>query len=615
MRNTWSTINEILNKNKVKQAFPSYFIHNGKRLDNPQVIADEFNKYFTDVGLTLASKIDFPKNICYEDYLQNPVQDHFKFRSVTIETVIKTIESLKPKARKGADNISNKILKYIKYEIASILSKFMNMIFEQGIFPDILKIAKVIPIHKKNDNHCFENYRPISILPSVSKVFERIIHDQIYQYFTTSKLFYTSQYGFRTLHSTEFATLELLDRIILYMDKNKQPINIYMDLSKAFDTLDHTILLKKLKHYGIRDKSLDLLTSYLNNRIQYVNYGDIFSYHSIIKCGVPQGSILGPLLFIIYVNDIVNATQKFKPLLYADDTTLFTNINSDFTNDPEILNNELQSISDWLKVNKLSLNVEKTKAILFHTPQKKIQHPELFINGIKIEFVDRFNFLGIVIDKHLKWTHHIEAISKKISRTLGIMTKIKQQLPLNALLNIYNALILPHLNYGLMIWGWKSKKLTSLQKRAVRIITKSHYRAHTTELFRKLNMLKIKDLCALQDYKFCFKFENSLLPHYFTNEMKKNLENKTHRYVTRHINNIKLPAVRHEFARHSISYTCPKTLNNMPSIFKEIINTHSFHGFKLYVKNKTVEAYIDDCNIPNCYSCQFNRPTNQNYFS
>ena len=145
----------------------------------------------------------------------------------------------------------------------------------------------------------------------------------------------------------------------------------------------------------------------------------------------------------------------------------------------------------------------------------------------------------------MKWTHHIEAISKKISRTLGIMTKIKQQLPLNALLNIYNALILPHLNYGLMIWGWKSKKLTSLQKRAVRIITKSHYRAHTTELFRKLNMLKIKDLCALQDYKFCFKFENSLLPHYFTNEMKKNLENKTHRYVTRHINNIKLPAVRH----------------------------------------------------------------------
>ena len=145
-----------------------------------------------------------------------------------------------------------------------------------------------------------------------------------------------------------------------------------MDLSKAFDTLDHTILLKKLKHYhnGIRDKSLDLLTSYLNNRIQYVNYGDISSNHSIIKCGVPQGSILGPLLFIIYVNDIVNATQKFKPLLYADDTTLFTNINSDFTNDPEILNNELQSISDWLKVNKLSLNVQKTKAILFHTPQK-----------------------------------------------------------------------------------------------------------------------------------------------------------------------------------------------------------------------------------------------------
>jgi len=176
-------------------------------------------------------------------------------------------------------------------------------------------------------------------------------------------------------------------------------------------------------------------------------------------------------------------------------------------------------------------------------------------------------------------------------------------------------LILPHLNYGLIIWGWKSKKLTSLQKRAVRVITKSHYRAHTTELFRKLNMLKVKDLCTLQDYKFCFKFENSLLPHYFIHEMKKNLENKTHSYVTRQINIINLPAVRHEFARHSISYTYPNSLKNMPSIFKEKIYTHSFHGFKLYMKKKTVEAYIDECNIPNCYSCQLNRPTNQNFLS
>jgi len=193
------------------------------------------------------------------DYLNNPVQHNFSFQNITTENIIETIDKLKPKTSRDKDDINNTLLKNIKHEIGPPLAKFTNIMFKESSFPDILKVAKIIPIHKRNDTHYFENYRPISILPSISKIFERIIYNQIYNYFSTSKLFYTSQYGFRSMHSTEHAAQELLDRIILDMDKNKQPINIYLDLTKAFDTINHDILLSKLKYYGIRNESYKLL--------------------------------------------------------------------------------------------------------------------------------------------------------------------------------------------------------------------------------------------------------------------------------------------------------------------------------------------------------------------
>lgn len=507
---------------------------------------------------------------------------------------------MKPKSSRGFDNMSNNLLKNIKYEIADYLTNFVNEMFKKGEFPDSLKIAKIVPIYKKGDIHKFENYRPISLLSSISKVFERVIHDQIYTYFTESHLLYTSQYGFRTQHSTEYAALELLDKIIIDMDQGNIPINIYMDLSKAFDTVDHSILLLKLKHYGIGKEALKLLTNYLSNRIQYVTFNSYSSSKMHVKSGVPQGSILGPLLFIIYVNDIVNVTKAFTPLIYADDITLYANINSTNIN---ILNNELYSISNWLKMNKLSLNINKTKAMIFHTPQRKIDYPNIYINKTKIDFVNSFNFLGITIDEHLNWNEQIDKISKKISRTLAVMSKIKNFLPSQALLHIYNSLVSPYLNYGLLIWGWKGERLLRLQKRAVRMIMGQHYRAHTSDLFRKLNILKFPDLCALHEYKFCFKIHNLTLPHYFCN-MHTILLSNTHRYSTRNAINLKLPFVRHTFATHCISYKYPKTLNSMPIHFKEKIHTHSFQGFKFYIKKIIVNSYVNECITPNCYSCQ-----------
>ena len=218
-------------------------------------------------------------------------------------------------------------------------------------------------------------------------------------------LYFSSQYGFRENHSTQLAAVELIDRITQDLGRGNTPINICMDLSKAFDTLNHNILLSKLQLYGLSESALKLIQSYLTNRKQFVEINNTQSTKNDITIGVPQGSVLGPLLFIIYINDIINSSTVFKFIIFADDTTLYTTLNlQEDTN--KILNDELAKIYNWLNVNKLSLNVAKTKAMLFHMPQKEIHHPQLKMAGSNIEFIDNFNFLGITINKHLNWAKH-----------------------------------------------------------------------------------------------------------------------------------------------------------------------------------------------------------------
>ena len=231
----------------------------------------------------------------------------------------------------------------------------------------------------------------------------------------------------RKKHSTELAVLELVDRITQELDKGHTPINIFIDLSKAFDTLDHDILLHKLSYYGIKYSALDLFKSDLSIRKQYVDFLNNRSAYASINVGVPQGSILGPLLFIIYVNDITASSNIFKFLMYADDTNLFTTINffENNENPNQYINDELSKISEWLIVNKLSLNASKTKCMVFSMPQKKVVIPRLKFADTEIESVDQFNFLGITLDNHLYWNAHIIKLFGKRSRNTGILNKIK----------------------------------------------------------------------------------------------------------------------------------------------------------------------------------------------
>ena len=273
-----------------------------------------------------------------------------------------------------------------------------------------------------------------------------------------------------------------------------------------------------MQYYGVNGSALALFRSYLTERQQYDYNETIILSSSLehISTGVPQGSILGPLLFIIYINDIAQSSTYFKFITYADDTTLCGTIAGQI--DIENIEMELKNVTEWLKMNKLSLNVKnvkKTKAMLFHMPQKKIIIPTIKINGTLIEFVDNFNFLGINLNKHLNWNPHVTNVSNKLVKTVGVQNILKKTLPLNILRIIYNALVLQHLNYGILAWGHLAKRLNLMQKRAVRILTASKYNSHTEPLFKQTNILKVTDICTLNEIKFYNKLINKQLPQYF----------------------------------------------------------------------------------------------------
>ena len=287
-----------------------------------------------------------------------------------------------------------------------------------------------------------------NVLPVISKVFETVIFDQLTEYFTNNNIFSSQQYGFRKNASTEQAALELIDRLLTQLKDFKIPVNFYMDLSKAFVSLSHDILLNKLTYYGVKNSANDPLRSYLSNRKQYVQIDDISSSIVSINTGVPQGSILGPLLLNICINDIIMSSDKFNFILYADDTTLNVTVESfgDTAADIQLsISNELQKICKWLDLNKLHL-----KFMLFHILQKVIPQLLFSFNGSPIDYVTEFIFLGLTLDCNLKFKLHLKTIGTKISRVIGLLQKLKYIFPAYLLRMIYNSLILPHINYCLL---------------------------------------------------------------------------------------------------------------------------------------------------------------------
>ena len=518
MKKTWRTINETLNRNKKNGDLPTTIFHDDVQLSDAKEIATTFNTYFANIGKKLAANINDNDNTFndFQQYLDTPAETSLKFNCITENETMKAIDRLENKSSSGHDGISNKLLKLVKNELKKPLTLIINQIITTGTFPEAFKISKITPLYKKGDHSLLTNYRPISLLPTISKVFERIIYDQMYEYLNENNLLAKEQFGFRKNHSIEYAAISLVDHISKQMEHGKTPGALYIDLSKAFDTLSFDIILCKLNYYGITGKELQLLTNYLQNRKQYVIFNNHESELTEITTGVPQGSILGPLLFSIIINDLKKSNKKLRFLMYADDTTIYFNLEDFDSNNFEMeINAELQKVSLWLKKNKLSLNLDKTKLMIFHRQQKRVKELNIIINDTHIERVQSFNFLGITLSENMSWTNHVLSIEKKISKVVGILYRLRNTFLSDVLKTLYKSLVLSYINYGLLLWGIEVKKLESIQKRAIRLITGSNYVAHTEPLFIQLGVLKVQDIFKLRLLKFYYKLCYGTLPQYF----------------------------------------------------------------------------------------------------
>ena len=379
---------------------------------------------------------------------------------------------------------------------------------------------------------------------------------------------------------------------------------------RKYDTLDHTTLLHKLKYYGINGITLNWFNSYLSNRNQYVEIDNVLSTKMVINTGVPQGSILGPLLFLIYMNDIPNSSQAFRFVLYSDDTTLFSTIEYTIPIDSSdvnyLLNRELSLVYEWLLLNKLSLNVKKTKFMLFHPYKKGVSNlvPVLKINQNEIERVDKFDFLGVTLDEHVNWKAHTDKLATKLSKYSGILNKLNNYLPPYILRTLYCSLVQSHLNYAILTWGYSCNRLEKLQKRLIRMITRSKYNAHTEPLLKQLELLKLSDLLELSALKFYFKYLHGSLPRFFYS-FNIATQGTQHSHETRQRDQLRVDRSRINLADNRIRIFLPTLVNSTPLHLLHKITTHSIQGFSSHIKRYLINRYRDICSNTNCYVCQY----------
>ena len=530
----WNMINSLLNRNRKKVNVAKLTDKDGLSVTSAEAIAGKFNDYFGNIAKNLKSKIATKTTLNstddYKSYLGDSTVGSIFLTPVSATEIDSTINKLQNKATLDT-KISALKAAGTCLTLKNALAKVITKSFEQGIFPTALKLARVVPIHKGGSRSDVSNYRPISLLSTMSKIYEKLMHYRIVKFMEVNKSIYENQFGFRAGRSCEHALLNAKSNICSALSQRKISLLLLIDFSKAFDMVEHEILLGKLYHYGIRGLAYEWMKSYLTNREQFVSVGGKDSDTSTLEYGVPQGSILGPLLFIIYINDIPNLFKNAQFILYADDANIFITGSNilDIKQQVTKLGDELVK---WVNCNGLALNLKKTNYIIF-SRSKLDGDLSLTINNETIARKKEARFLGVIVDENLTWEKHILSVKQKMSRYVGIMYKLKNKVPLSVRLQIYHSFVQSHLNYCSIIWGFAAKThiagLFSAQKKGLRAIlpgyTTSFYKDGILPTPTKVHFVKYGILSV---YSIICK--NALLlldkAKYFTDQVPPSVVNK-----------------------------------------------------------------------------------------
>ena len=403
----------------------------------------------------------------------------FSFKQVQVSEVLRNLKNLKRKKSVGLDDLPPGLFKDTANVIAEPLTYIINLSLNTGIIPTDWKKGKIIPIYKSGSAKDIDNYRPITILPVASKILEKCVHSQVLNYLEENKLLSDSQFGYRPHRSTELAATLFLDNIRENMDKGQLTGAIFIDLRKAFDTISHSLIVSKLPNYGISGIEKEWFTNYLFAREQCVSVNGEQSSFKPVKCGVPQGSILGPLLFIMHFNGIVASLNNCKILMYADDTVIYYS-HKDIEVIEKKLQDDLASITSWLQQNQLIINMKKgkTESMLFGTGKRlstlNDRQMNLECNGSKVNFTSHYKYLGAHLRPSLNMNDHVNKAFKKASGYLKLLAKTRFFLSTKASLDIYRAMVIPVLTYCSLVCTCSTttqkKRLESFEKRAARII-------------------------------------------------------------------------------------------------------------------------------------------------
>ena len=477
-------------------------------------------------------------NCNHKDFLKNPNSSSIYLNDTTPTEILNLIYELDGN-KNGPSSIPTNILKLIAPMSSVILSKIINNTYETGIYPECLKSSNVTPVFKKDSKLVVTNYRPISLLSNINKIFEKTLYTRLYSFFELSKVINQNQFGFRKNHSTVHALMKLTDQIYKALDNHQYACGVFLDLQKAFDTVEHSILLEKLSHYGIRGVVNNLINSYLTDHSQSVSIKGARSRIKKVIHGVPQGSVLGPLLFLIYINDMQHAIRHSTMFHFADDTSIL-HCNKSLKRINQEINHDLKLINIWLRTNKICLNTTKTEIILFRSKfwdeptkqtdknkPKELQRPKHLnfrISGQRIHPVTSVKYLGVILDQHLSWEKHVNQLLPKLSRANGLLAKVRHSVNTETLLNVYYGLFHSHLTYASMIWGQNPtesiNKLCILQNKALRIISFKGPRETADPLYNSLKILKFEDVMNLQNCMFTTKLLIGKLPKALNNLFK-----------------------------------------------------------------------------------------------